>query len=344
MHWRFNPYSAFLATFLISMLGCIGESENEIVVYSSLDDPFSGPILEQFEQETEIKVLAKFDVESTKTVGFASQIIREKSRPRCDLFWNNEILHTLRLERLGLLEVYLSPSAKHFPESYVSSNKQWHGLAARARILIVNKNLIPAAEDRPSSIEDLVDPKWKGKVAIAKPLFGTTATHAAILFSHWGEEKAKSYYSAVQKNADVLSGNKQVALAVARGQYAFGITDTDDAIIERDNGAPIEIVFPDQDDDQLGTLFIPNTLAIIKGSKNTENAKRLVDYLLESPVEIALCEGVSAQFPINPEIKIAPRVAPKEPVKWMQVDFRSAANSWDSTALWLREKFQNDGS
>jgi iron(III) transport system substrate-binding protein len=96
---------------------------------------------------------------------------------------------------------------------------------------------------------------------------------------------------------------------------AFGLTDTDDAISEKDNGMPVEIVYPDQGEDGLGTLFIPNTLAIIKGSPHGEQARRLVDHLLAPEIEARLAEGPSAQFPVNPAVEIQPRVKPDQPIK-----------------------------
>ena len=118
----------------------------------------------------------------------------------------------------------------------------------------------------PRSIQDLLDPKWKGKIGIAKPLFGTTATHAACLFAAWGDEKARAYFRDLKANGvQVLSGNKQVAQAVGSGQIAFGLTDTDDAMGEVAAGSPVAIVYPDREPGGLGTLFIPNTLAVIKG-------------------------------------------------------------------------------
>lgn len=331
----------FLATaILFAGAGCIPQAEREVVVYCALDREFSESILDDYEQTAKVKVLPKFDVESTKTVGLVTAIIEERKRPRCDLFWNNEMLHTLRLEKLGLLDVYLSPSAEDFPSDYVSADKHWHGFAARARILIVNTDKLPNSEDWPTSIEDLADPKWKGEVAIAKPLFGTTATHAAVLFDIWGTEKAESFFDRVAENAAVLSGNKQVALAVGEGEYTFGITDTDDAIIERDNGQPVAIVFPDQGEDQMGTLYIPNSLAIIRGSANGDEAKKLVDFLLKPEIESRLAQGDSAQFPVNPNVKTRSRAAADTPTRWMEVDFRSAADQWDNAVIFLRDRFQ----
>ena len=227
-------------------------------------------------------------------MGLANEIIESKNRPRADVFWNNEILHTLRLKKLGLLEVYQSELADQYPADFVSKEKDWYGFAARARVLIVNTDSISNDRDLPSSVDDLLNPKWKDKCAIARPLFGTTATHAAVLFAQMGEEEAKKYLTKLSENAQIESGNKQVATKVAAGQYAFGLTDTDDAIIELSRGAPVAIVFPDQPElggETLGTLFIPNTLCVIKGDPNPENAKRLVDYLLQASVEESLAKG-----------------------------------------------------
>ena len=88
---------------LALLAGCLSQADREVVVYTALDAPFSQPILDSFEQKTGIRVRAKFDVESTKTVGLANAILAEAERPRCDVFWNNEILNTLRLKRKGLL-------------------------------------------------------------------------------------------------------------------------------------------------------------------------------------------------------------------------------------------------
>jgi len=336
------PLGLFLlCPVLLSIGGCWSSSGQEVVVYTALDREFSEPIFKDFERETGIKVLAKYDVESTKTVGLVSAIIQEKNRPRCDLFWNNEILHTLRLEKLGLLDTYDAPAAENYPRTYRSTDGAWHGFAARTRVLIVNTNLV-AEGKRPDSIRDLTDPEWKGKVAIAKPLFGTTATHAAVLFAAWGDEQAEDFFRRLKENAQVLSGNKQVALAVARGELAFGLTDTDDAIIEKDKGMPVEIVYPDQGEDDMGALFIPNTLGLIKGTANGESARRLVDYLLSSDVEKKLAQGDSAQFPLNSKVAVRSRAQGDKPIKHMEADFAAAADKWETAAEFLRDEFAAD--
>ncbi len=332
------PYACTLALVLAAQVGC-RQPEPEVVVYAALDAEFSAPLLDRFTQRTGIRVLTKFDTESSKTVGLAQAIIAERNRPRCDVFWNNEILNTLRLAHRGLLAAYLSPTARAYPQAYRDPQGRWHGFAARARILVVNTDLVPA-ETLPRSIFDLAQPKWRGRVGMAKPLFGTTATHAACLFSVLGERRARDFFKQLKANeVRILSGNKQVAVAVAAGELAFGLTDTDDAIVELERGAPVTIVYPDTGPDELGTLFIPNTLAIIKNGPHPAEARRLVDFLLSPEVETALAQGPSAQIPLNPLVLARPRVETPGTVKAMQVDFDAAARMWDDVSRFLRDEF-----
>ncbi|NUQ62258.1 MAG: extracellular solute-binding protein [Pirellulales bacterium] len=326
---------------IVSLLlsGCWARSGPEVVVYTALDSEFSEPIFADFTRATGIAVRPKFDTEATKTVGLAQAILAERERPRCDVFWNNEILNTLRLQKQGVLAIYQPAVAENYPPMYRSPQGAWHGFAGRARVLIVNKDLVPESE-RPASIQDLADRKWLGKAGMAKPLFGTTATHAACLFAQWGDEKAKQFFQDLKENkVRILSGNKQVALSVASGQLSFGITDTDDAVIEQEKGMPVEIVYPDQGDNGLGTLFIPNTVAIITGGPNPDAAKRLVEYLLSPQVEAKLAAGASAQIPLGEKTEADIRVETPKTVKPMQVDFEAAAEKWDVAAEFLRNEF-----
>lgn len=320
---------------------CVSESNQEVVVYAALDREFSQPILDDFARETGIEVRAKFDTEATKTVGLAEAIVAQRDRPRCDLFWNNEILNTIRLEREGLLEPYVAAEGPDGSER--SPPRAWQAIAARARILLVNTRIV-GKEERPRGIRDLADPKWRGRTGMAKPLFGTTATHAACLFAVWGEADAKAFFRACRANeVQVLSGNKQVAVAVATGRLAFGLTDTDDAIGQIQAGEPVEIVYPDQEPGGLGTLYIPNTLALIANRPHPEGGRRLMEALLQPGVEERLSEGASAQVPLNPKAANRSPIEPPGKVRAMEVDWSGAADRWPEAMRFLREEFGGGG-
>ena len=319
-------------------VGCLSRGERQVVVYAALDEDFSAPIFAEFTRETGIVVRAKYDTESTKTVQLTTEILAERARPRCDLFWNNEILNTLRLADEGLLRAYEPPTADDYPAEFRDREGRWHGFAARARVLIVNTHLV--AEDAlPHSIAELAEPRWRGQVALAKPLFGTTRTHAVCLFQTWGEQRARQFFRDVAGNAQILSGNKQVAVAVARGQAAWGVTDTDDAIIELEKGLPVQIIYPDQGAGEMGTLFIPNTLAAIQGSPHQLEANRLIDYLLTPAIEEQLAAGPGAHVPLHPAVQMALRVETPRTIRPLRVDFPAAAKQWGEISKFLEQTF-----
>jgi iron(III) transport system substrate-binding protein len=324
--------------------GC-QRSETRVVAYCSQDPDFAERAFADFRAETGLTVAPKFDTEANKSVGILAELQAEAGRPRADVHWGNEILGTIRAARSGLYEPYESPAAADHPDWSKAMDRTWQAFAERARVLIVNTDLVPEA-DRPKSLLDLTDPKWKGRVAMAKPQFGMTATHAACLFEVLGPDAAKMFYRGLKANdVQIVPGNKQSARGVADGQFAVGMTDTDDAVIELNAGKPVAIIFPDAAGHpahpRMGTLYVPNTLALVKGAPNPAGGKKLIDFLLRPETEAKLSQGGGFQFPIHPQVKLAPHPALKtrHEVKRMEVDFEKAADLWDESQTFLREEF-----
>jgi iron(III) transport system substrate-binding protein len=338
-----RPFPACFVGFLVLMAGC-SASQPRVIVYCAQDQEFAVGLFDAFGKESSLVVAPHYDTEATKSVSLYEELVREANRPRCDVFWNNEPLGTIRLQRKKLLEPYDSPSAAPYPASAKASDHTWYAFAARARVLIVNTEKVKEA-DRPTSLLDLVKPEWKGKVAMAKPLFGTSATQAACLFEVLGKDKAKEYYHALKANdIQIVAGNKQVAEGVGKGQYALGVTDTDDALEEVEAGHPVVILFPDSTGGpaRMGTLIIPNTVALIRGGPHPAWGKQLIDYLLSPEAERRLAEEASShQLPLNPLVKpkLPKALAPAATAKPMAVDFEKAADLWDEAEAFLRTEF-----
>src|SRR5262245_43183450 len=186
--------------FLLALLaiGCDKRAER-VVVYCAQDQEFADGVFKQFQARAGLTPATHYDTEATKSVSLYQEIVQEAARPRCDVFWNNEILSTIRLQRRGLLEPYSSPSAADYPDSTHPADRSWQAFAARARVLIVNTDRLPA-KDQPHSLLDLTDAKYKGQVAMAKPNFGTTATHAACLFEVLGRDAARKWFLGLREN------------------------------------------------------------------------------------------------------------------------------------------------
>jgi len=246
-------WSLFFALFLV--MGCAQEATREVVVYTSVDQVFSEPILNDFEKKTGIKVKAVYDVEASKTVGLVNRLIAEKVNPKCDVFWNNEIVRTIVLKEKDVLIPYTSLSAEDIPSQFRDKDDYWTGFAARARVLIYNTKMLKEP-DVPKSIFELTHPRWKGKAALAYPLFGTTATHVAAMYVCLGQEKTEEYLKALKANGVVIvNGNSVARDVVVEGRLPVAFTDTDDVNVAIQSGKPVRMVYPDSDG--IGTLLIP---------------------------------------------------------------------------------------
>ena len=319
------------------LAGCTKTEQKEVVIYTSVDQIFSEPILSDFEKDTGIKVKAVYDVEASKTVGLVNRLLAEKEHSRCDVFWNSEVGRTIFLKQKGLFTPYTSPSAKDIPSQFKDKDAYWTGFAARARVLVYNTNLL-SESDLPKSIFELTDQQWKGKVALGYPVFGTTATHMAALYATLGQEKTEKFLTDLKNNDVVIvDGNSVVRDMVVEGELPIGFTDTDDVNVAIQAGKPVKMLYPDRDG--LGTLLIPNTVALIKDSPHPEEGKKLIDYLLSREVEskLAFCE--SAQMPMRDGVKTPPNVPSFLSIKAMEVDYSDIAKNIEKSGRFCQSLF-----
>lgn len=348
--------SAILACSFVFGIGCVPRREEGVVLYSAADREYVTPILDAFERANAgTEIARQFDVEASKTLGLVTRIEREKERPKCDVFWNNELIHTIRLQKQGLLASRRWKVPDAWPKGFKAKDGTWIGFAARARVLLINKQKLPDPAGWPKSVLELADKKWHHRCGLAYPVYGTTATHMAVLASHankmQGNANAETDYSKRDGSLDwliwsdgwiehsvVLAGNKQVALAVSRGELDWGLTDTDDAIIEKESGQPVEIVFPDQGGSEFGTVFIPNTISVLQKAPNPTAAALLADFLVSEKSESRLTLGNSAQFPVWPDAKIKSRLGGTKELRWANVDFEIAAEGWAKTLKDLKQR------
>jgi iron(III) transport system substrate-binding protein len=269
--------------------------EEALVVYCAHDSVYSEAVLREFEKASGIPLVIRFDTEATKSLGLVELLIREKENPRCDVFWNNELFGTMDLQARGVLQPYRGPGWKGIPDGLKDPEGHWAGFGARLRVTILNTEQIEAsreAVDAALAAEDL------SPVAIAKPLYGTTLTHYAVLWDLWGPEKLKAWHSETRaRGMRELASNGATKNAVAEGVCAVGYTDTDDAFVALDAGKPVEMLPV-----RVGggkTIVIPNTVGIIKDCAHPEWARKLADYLLSPECELALARSASRQVPLG---------------------------------------------
>lgn len=308
--------------FALALLGGCkpgNQQSNTVVVYTSVDDVFARPICEQFQKTTGIEVKLVPDTEETKSTGLLNRLIAEKNRPQADVFWSGDPVRAVVLKSKGISAPFKPASPADTTGRFSDPEGHWSALSARARVIIYNTNLVAAGQE-PKSLSDFLDAKWKGKACLANPLFGTTSMHAAALFETMGDAKAKGFFDGLRANGvKMLSSNGEVRRRVAAGEFAFGLTDTDDASVSIKEGKPVGMIYPDADGQ--GTLIVPNVAVLVANGPNPENARKFIDYLLSAATEQALAESEAAQMPLRPGVPVPPGVKRVEEIKAMDVNY-----------------------
>jgi len=309
-------------------------ASQEVVVYTSEDQVFSEPILKDFERDTGIKVKTVFDTEESKSTGVMNRLIAEQNNPQADVFWANEPIRAEVLRQKGIAAAYRSPQAEGIPDVHKDPDGYWTGFSARARVLVVNKRV----QEKPTTIFAYADPPQKGKSVIANPLFGTTTVQMAALFTVWGENRAKAFMEAMKTNkVGISTSNGESTDFVAAGQYDFSLVDSDDAVSRMRQGKPIEMVYPDQGQDDAGCLIVPNTAVLIKGARHPENARKLIDYLLSKETERKLAFADCAQIPLHSGVETPAEIKPIEAIKVMKLDYSAVAAKMQEIQPYLKE-------
>jgi iron(III) transport system substrate-binding protein len=266
-----------------------------LVLYCAHDQVFADSILREFEKQTGIRVVVRYDAENTKSLGFVNLLLQEKEHPQCDVFWNNELLGTCELADQGVLAPYRGPGFERIPERYKDAEGRWTGFAARLRVYIVNTDHFPADEAKIDEV--LVEAPDLTRVVIAQPLFGTTLTQYTLAWHVWGAEEMKRWHRSLrERGMREVQGNAATKNLVADGVCDFAFTDTDDFFTAQVEGKPVAALPV-----RIGgkTVCIPNSVAIIRGARQMAAAQKLVDFLLSAETEIKLAKSESRQIPLG---------------------------------------------
>ena len=292
--------SCILAT-LALVCGSCGDrkSSREVVLYASIDETYTREVARLFEAQTGITVKLVSDTEATKSTGLVNRLIAEKNRPVADVFWSGDVMRAAMLKQRGIARPYQPAGIGDLPKFHSDPDQAFTGTAGRLRLIVYHKDR--AGDTLPSSVLDLAEPEFAGRSCLANPMFGTSSMHAAVLFESLGDERARKFFRDFAANGGrMLSSNGEVKRRVASGEFAFGLTDSDDVSVALGDGKPVGFIVPDQQDGGSGAVLIPTAAVLIEGAPHPEEARKLVDFLASATVENYLAESIAGHFPLRP--------------------------------------------
>lgn len=214
--------------------------------------------------------------ESTGTL--TARIIAEAEQARGDVIWGLAVTSMLDFKRRGLLEPYAPKNLAALRPLFrdADANPSWIGM--EAWVAAICFNTVEAAKHnlpRPTSWFDLLNPVYKGKIAFSDPAAsGTGYFHVSAFIQLFGEAKAWEFMDGLHRNIAVYepSGTRPCRHA-ATGEFPIGISYELAGMMEKDKGAPLDILVMKE-----GGGWDMDTAAILKGTKNLDAARRVMDF------------------------------------------------------------------
>jgi iron(III) transport system substrate-binding protein len=297
-----------------------------LVLYCATDREIAQDLIDQFQKETGIRVETKYDTEAAKAVGLVQAIRQEKSNPRCDVFWGGGPFFCTALANDGCFAPAPADLIAAVGNAPRDPDGRWLGFGASYRVLIVNTDVMPDPAERPRSIRDLTDPKFKGRIGIANPLFGGMAAHVAAIFATHGEPAGRQWLEGLRANDVALcAGMADVKNRVASGELWFGITSTIDAHVAVIGGKPVTVIFPDQTEADGGTFPWCHAAGIVAGAPHPKEAEAFLRFLVTTRTEKLLANGPAQSVGVLPD-SVTQQVRPA----WIPADVRSMRINWSA--------------
>jgi iron(III) transport system substrate-binding protein len=252
-------------------LGVAGpaSAQKKLVVYTSNESTLNDLVFGAFTKETGITV----EPVSAGSGVVMRRLQAEKVRPLADIVWG--VSRSLLQTNKALFQPYASKNKDVTPAEYRDPNDLWIGNNLHLLVILRNTKLVSDA-DAPKGWADLLDPKWKGKIAFTDPAnSGSAYTNTTLLVDLWGGgDKGWAEVTKLYANMKVLNKSSLVFSGVGQGEYPLGISLEYAGYIWASNGAPVKVIYPSD-----GTVTQMEGVAVIKGGPNLEPAKKFVDFV-----------------------------------------------------------------
>jgi iron(III) transport system substrate-binding protein len=244
-----------------------------------------------------------------------------------DMIWGFMNAHAIVGKELGYFIPYKSPTWKGIPDQFKDPDGHWYGIDYWFAPWVANKNLLKAKNlPVPKAWKDLLNPAYKGEIVMPNPgTSGTAFLHISTVMMIYGEKKGWEYLDKLNKNvAQYTKSGTAPAQLVATGEYAIGLS-WDMAVYGRaEKGFPIIPIIPSE-----GVGANLDSIAILKGCKNLEGAKKLVDW--SGTVEGQTVFGTTRAKVTRPGVPSLAKIKPKLIVydaKWAGENQRRIMSEW----------------
>lgn len=257
-----------------------------LVAYVSLEEEIAQNLLAQFQKETGIAV----DFVRLSTGEATARLEAEKNNPQASIWLGGVGLGHAEMKEKGLTTPYQSPATASLEAKYKDPEGYWNGIYLGSLVFATNRELLQKKGLKaPTTWTELLDPKWKGQIQLPNPgTSGTSYNIIAALVTDKGEEKAFDYLKQLHRNVSQYTRSGAApAKNVALGEALVGVGYVHDLLkLVHVSKASLDIVYPKD-----GTGYEVASVSLIKGGKQTELAKKLIDWVYTTSASQVLADN-----------------------------------------------------
>jgi iron(III) transport system substrate-binding protein len=273
--------------------------------YSIWPENWARPMLQEFEKATGIKVnFVRF------SSGEALQrVIAEKNNPRVDVLFGGPVETFAAGIKEGIFEPYKPAAFNALPPRFKNPEGYWVAIADDPLVFMSNTKFLKEHNLKPpASWEDLLNPAYRNMLQMADArTSGTAVTRIFSILEVNGrnEDRAFDYMKKLRKNVQLYTkSGGGGTLPVGLGQAGAGIFFIVDALDTQAKGYDVAISFPREG---IGTSA--EAIALIKGAKNPELGKKLIDWAASPAMQSLYAKHKINFVPAHPEVKTDPALA-----------------------------------
>ncbi len=254
------------------------EATDKLVIYTPNSEGIINAVIPLFEQKYGVEV----ELIQAGTGELMTRLQSEVSAPYADVMFGGS--KSQFAANPDIFQEYVSENDQYVLEAYRNTSGYMTSYVLDGSVLIVNTDLIGDIEL--NGYADLLNPELKGKIATADPSASSSAfaqlTNALLAMGGYESEESWEYVKALVEQWDgkIASGSSAVYKSVAAGEMVVGLSYEDPCATLVKDGANVKIVYPEE-----GAVYLPATMAVVKGAQNIVNAKLFIDFVISEEVQ-----------------------------------------------------------
>ena len=288
------------------LAACGGEDEPSLVIYNAQHEELIDVVAEKFTEKTGIEV----ELRNGSDLELANQLVAEGKDSPADVFLTENSPAMTLVDSKDLFTELDQSTLDKIPAQFRPDDGQWTGFAARSTVMVYNDEKVEESE-LPTSIMELAEPEWEGRISFSPTGADFQAIVSAVLATK-GEAATKEWLAGLKRNGTVYDGNNVVLQSVNAGEKDAGVIyhyywyrDQEEA---GENSDDSRLHFFGRKDP--GAFLSVSGAGVLASSDDETDAQKFVDFLVSEDGQKVIADSYALEYTLNPNVDLGRDVKP----------------------------------